>query len=103
MDETKKDVVQDAEIKDDQKELNDHKESDAEKWDKVFDKLDELTNRLDGFEEWVNEAIGGIDKTEADTAENMSDEGENPDEDEVAELDKEFYERQRRYLEEGGY
>lgn len=82
--------------------LEEHETSDAEKWDKVFSALDQLTKRLDDFEAWVNEAIGGLDKTGADTADNIVNE-DTMDEDEVAELDKEFYERQRRYLNEGGY
>lgn len=106
--ETYEDKIQDQEQIDEtlepvEENLDEHEETDAEKWDKVFGKIDELTKRLDGFEEWVNEAIGGIDKTEADTAENITSEGESYDDDEVAELDKEFYERQKRYLDEGGY
>lgn len=106
--ENHEDKIQDQEqidenLKPVEENLDKHEESDAEKWDKVFGKLDELTKRLDGFEEWVNEAIGGLDKAGADSAENMSDEGESVDEDEVAQMDKEFYERQKRYLDEGGY
>lgn len=71
----------------------------------IMDTLNGLTKRLDGFEEWVNQAIGGIDKTQADEAEDtsVSDDGESSREEEVADIDNEFYERQRRYLEEGGY
>jgi len=83
--------------------LETHEESDAGKWDKIFGMVDDLTKRLDGFEKWVNEAIGGIDKTEADEAEDTAAETGDYEEDEVADLDKSFYERQKKYLAEGGY
>lgn len=102
MDETRKDELQDEEIVEQTDNLEEHENSDSEKWDKVFSALDNLTSRLDGFEEWVNEAIGGLDKTGADEAEDTS-ENDEEGENEVADLDKEFYERQRRYMEEGGY
>lgn len=80
--------------------LESHEESDADKWEKIFGMVDNLTNRLDDFEKWVNESIGGVDKTDAeDTAEETGD----YEEDEIAELDKSFYERQKAYLSEGGY
>lgn len=83
--------------------LETHEESDKDKWDKIFGMVDSLTKRLDGFEKWVNEAIGGIDKTEADEAEDTAAESDDYEEDEVADLDKSFYERQAEYLKEGGY
>lgn len=83
--------------------LESHEESDADKWEKIFGTVDNLTKRLDDFEKWVNESIGGVDKTEADEAEDTAAETGDYEEDEVAELDRSFYERQKAYLSEGGY
>jgi hypothetical protein len=103
MDESKKDLIQDEEIVENTENLEDHEDSDAEKWDKVFGLIDSLTTRLDSFEKWVNETIGGIDKTESDEAEDSAYETGSESEEEVADIDKDFYERQKRYLSEGGY
>jgi hypothetical protein len=86
-----------------EEQLEGHEESDAGKWEKVFSMIDDLTKRLDGFEKWVNEAIGGIDRTESDEAEDTAATSGDYEEDEVADLDKSFYERQKQYLREGGY
>ena len=83
--------------------LENHEESDAEKWDKVFSAIDALNSRFDGFEKWVNETIGGIDKTAADEAEDTAATSGSDAEEEVADLDKAFYARQAKYLSEGGY
>ena len=83
--------------------LENHEESDEDKWEKIFGMVDDLTKRLDGFEKWVNEAIGGIDKTEADEAYDTAATSGDWEEDEVANLDKAFYARQAEYLKQGGY
>lgn len=83
--------------------LESHEESDSAKWDKIFSAVESLTKRLDDFEKWVNESIGGVDKTEADEAYDTASETGDYDEEEVANLDKDFYERQKEYLSEGGY
>lgn len=83
--------------------LEAHEDSDAEKWDKIFAEVESLKTRLDSFEAWVNETIGGIDKTAADEAEDTAAATGSEEEEEVADLDKSFYERQKKYLSEGGY
>lgn len=102
------DAVQDQEqieenVEPVEKSLESHEESDEGKWDKVFGMIDDLTKRLDGFEKWVNETIGGIDKTEADEAEDTAESSDSLEEEEVANLDKAFYARQAEYLKQGGY
>ena len=82
--------------------LENHEDSDKSKWKDVFGRLDNLAQRLDDFEKWVNEAIGGVDKTEAESAE-ASAYGDKEENEEVADLDRAFYERQKQYLSEGGF
>lgn len=100
-DEKKMDEIQDEAVSEEA--VEEHAEGDAPKWDKVFGAIEDLTSRLDSFEKWVNEAIGGVDKTEADEAEDTAAETGDYEEDEVADLDKSFYDRQKKYLAEGGY
>lgn len=82
------------------KELESHETSDAEKWEKVFGMLSDLTKRMDGFEKWANYRFMGVDKTEEETAEAVDDGGSDYP---AAEADREFYDRQKMYLTEGGY
>lgn len=62
-----------------------------------------LTSRLDGFENWVNQAIGGLDKTAADEAQDSYEETGSASQEELAQVNAAYFERQQRYMNEGGY
>lgn len=85
-----------------EEDLDKHEESDELKWKDVYEKIAGIVNRLDDFEKWVNEAIGGLDKASADEAKDASDD-DVYEEDEVSAMDDEFYAKQAAYLREGGY
>lgn len=107
MDDIRKDEVLEQEVIEEdpaaeevQENLDDHANDNNVDFAEIVGRIDALTERLDAFEKWVNEAIGGVDKTEMETAEAVDDDGTDYP---AEEADREFYERQKRYLAEGGY
>lgn len=85
--------------------LENHEESDAEKWDKVFADIEALRGQvneafkiIDDHRRWMEDFINGTGGSLKDESEDL----ETTEEEELDDMDAKFYEAQKEYS-YGGY